>query len=56
MLQRSPSYVVTLPAEDPIAEVLTRSAAREGRLRDRPLEERAADDAELQPEPPLART
>ena len=41
MLQRSPSYVVTLPAEDPIANFLRRVLPGEGRLRDHALEERA---------------
>ena len=35
MLQRSPSYIVSLPDEDPIAELAARAAAGEARLRDR---------------------
>ena len=31
MLQRSPSYVVSLPAEDPLAKRIRRRARRRGR-------------------------
>ena len=55
MLQRSPSYIVSLPGRGPDRRV--RSAARaagQGRVSDRALEERAADDAELPAQPPPA--
>ena len=42
MLQRSPSYVVSLPAQDPIADCLRRRLSAAARLPDRALEERAA--------------
>ena len=42
MLQRSPSYVVSLPGEDPIAKLRAPRASRQSRLRGRALEERAA--------------
>ncbi len=41
MLQRSPTYIVSLPAEDPIANRLRRFLPEQRRLRDRALEERA---------------
>ena len=42
MLQRSPSYVVSLPGTDPLADLLRRVLPAQRRLRDRALEERAA--------------
>ena len=42
MLQRSPSYIVSLPGEDPIANVAAARAAGQARLLDRALEERPA--------------
>ena len=55
MLQRSPTYIVTLPAVDPIAQAL-RGAAAEGRVRGLAVEERAAADGHVQPQPLAART
>ena len=40
MLQRSPTYVISLPGEDPIANGLRRCLPRPRRLSDRALEER----------------
>ena len=51
MLQRSPTYIVTLPAVDPIAQRAAPGAAAEGRLRGVAVEERAAPDGHLQPQP-----
>ena len=42
MLQRSPSYIVSLPARDPIADAARARAAGAARLSDRALEERPA--------------
>ena len=42
MLQRSPSYVMSLPARDPLADALRRRLPREGRVSGRAVEERAA--------------
>ena len=41
MLQRSPTYVLSLAAEDTLADALRGLPARAARLRDHPLEERA---------------
>ena len=54
MLQRSPTYVVSLPGEDPIANCAAPRPAREGRLRARPLEERPPADGRLPAQPPPA--
>ena len=40
MLQRSPTYIISLPGEDPIANAIRARPAGQGRLRGRPLEER----------------
>ena len=45
MLQRSPSYVVSLPSRDGFADVAAPPAARAGRLPPRARQERRADDA-----------
>ena len=50
MLQRSPTYVVSLPAEDPIAAALRRRLPDRARLPNRALEERLAADAQLSAE------
>ena len=55
MLQRSPTYIVSLPAEDPIANAPAPRAAGQGRLRDRALEERRCCTMAMlpaQPAPP----
>ena len=44
MLQRTPSYIMSLPGTDPLAQRAAQQAAGEGRLSDRALEERAALD------------
>ena len=47
MLQRSPTYIVSVPGEDPIAEAAPQGAAGARRLSDRPLEERPAPEPHL---------
>ncbi len=42
MLQRSPTYIVSLPARDAIADCVARACSRRSGLRARALEERAA--------------
>ena len=54
MLQRSPSYVVSLPGKDGIAVPCADVLPREGGLRDRALEERAAADAAFKLAAPAA--
>ena len=44
MLQRSPSYVASLPAEDPIAKLVRRVLPTKARLLRGALEERADHD------------
>ena len=51
MLQRSPSYVVSLPGQDPLASRLAPLPSGKARLSDRALEERPADDAGLPAQP-----
>ena len=55
MLQRSPTYVVSRPAEDAHRERAAARAAGEARVRAHALEERAARHAVLPAEPPPAR-
>ena len=57
MLQRTPSYILSLPGRDPLAAVAAQQAAGEGRLSDRAVEERAALDraVPVQPPPPGGR-
>ena len=45
MLQRSPTYIVSLPAEDPIAQLRCAASCRDRPPTRRALEERAAHDA-----------
>ena len=47
MLQRSPTYVVSRPAQDPIANRLRRKLPAKHRLSHHPLEQRAAGDVFL---------
>ena len=54
MLQRSPTYVLSLPERDPLAQRLE-PAARAGVLPDRPVEEHPARDGELPAQPQAAR-
>ena len=54
MLQRSPTYVVSLPSRDGIAEWLRRRLPTHGRLPGGALEERGVDDAQLPAQPPAA--
>ena len=56
MLQRSPTYVISLPAEDSIANGLRRVLPVEARVRHHALEERAARHAVLPAVPPPARS
>ncbi len=55
MLQRSPTYIASLPGRDPIAGALRRYLPQPRRLRDRPLEERPPADAHLPAQPPPPR-
>ena len=55
MLQRSPSYIISLPAVDPIAGAARARPADAARVSDRALEERAAHARDLQLQPPPAR-
>ena len=52
MLQRSPSYVVSLPGVDPLAKLARRLLPEMARLSARALEERAADEPQLPAQPP----
>ena len=52
MLQRTPSYILSLPGRDPLAAVAAQQAAGEGRLSDRALEERPALDGAVPVQPP----
>ena len=52
MLQRSPSYIVSLPADRPLRTTRAPAAPAQSRLRGRALEERADDDALLPAQPP----
>jgi hypothetical protein len=51
MPQRSPSYIVSLPAVDPIADLCWATCCRPARLSDRAHEERHARAGGLQAEP-----
>ena len=53
MLQRSPTYIVSVPERDPIADWLRARLPRRHGLRDRALEERGARHGVLQLLPPL---
>ena len=55
MLQRSPSYIISLPASDPLAGLLERVLPNDARVRHHPLEERAAHAGDLRLQPPPAR-
>jgi cation diffusion facilitator CzcD-associated flavoprotein CzcO len=55
MLQRSPSYVVSLPARRPDRQLPAARAAIQARIPARALEERRADDAQLPAQPPQTR-
>ena len=52
MLQRSPSYIVSVPAEDPIANGAAPRAAEPPGVCDRALEERRDRDRRLPAQPP----
>ncbi len=54
MLQRSPSYVLSLPAADPLADTAPPRASAPARLPVRPLEERDPGDARVQAQPARA--
>ena len=51
MLQRSPSYIVALPAEDPLARLVRRVLPPRVGLHGDALEERAAHDVQLRAQP-----
>ena len=48
MLQRSPTYIVAMPGEDPIAKAVRRVLPLKAAYARDPLEERAAADGDLQ--------
>ena len=55
MLQRTPSYVLSLPGRDPLAEWLRNKLPADGRLSDRAVEERPALDAAVPVQPAPSR-
>ena len=52
MLQRTPSYVLSLPGRDPLAAAAAQQAPGDARLSDRAVEERPALHAPLPVQPP----
>ena len=55
MLQRTPSYILSLPGRDPLAEWLRNKLPATARLSDRAVEERAALHRAVPVQPPPAR-
>ena len=53
MLQRSPTYILSIPSEDPIANRLRRLLGDRRALPDHALEERRHRDADLPAQPAL---